>query len=378
MSLSQRHSGHVSMKPIEKQLRRKVFWCVYSLDRMLALALGRPLGIEDSDCDADYPAEYDDDELPDYFSGANMQKPQPSLMMGFIALVDLYKIAGRLCRQIYGIDKCGDHLEPNVLQETVDQAKRLDNELVDWCNRLPTTFKSTPTTEEQVTMGAVLCSHYYSILTTLHRNFLPISQSNYTGQASSLKAVHSARSCIRLAPSVKNVVPSSHHLALFIQHLFSSAVIILLYAMHIPDKDAAHAAMLEAESCMGVVSGWEGIWPGARKCKELLSDLANTARDAIDQGPAPQRTHQSASPPFSVGSPSSPPRSTHLSRSLSGRVVKNKHTRGKSRDSLRDPRDRERTRSLSVQRSRSSAPGLAGAGGSRSLYQIDILLINTI
>ena len=184
-----------------------------------------------------------------------------------------------------------------------------------------------------------------------------------SGHASSLKSVHSARSCIRLAPSVKNVVPSSHHLALFIQHLFSSAVIILLYAMHIPDRDAANAAMLEAESCIGVVSAWEGIWPGAKKCRELLGDLALTARDAINRGPV-QNTMQPASPPFVSGSPSSPPRSAHLARSLSGRVMKNKHSRGKSRDSLRDPRDRERTRSLSVQRSRSSAPGLAGVGKS--------------
>lgn len=353
------------MKPIEKQVRRKAFWCVYSLDRMLAMALGRPLGIEDSDCDADYPAEVDDDDLPEYFSGAIMEKTQPSLMVGFMAFVNLYKIAGRVCRQIYGIEKCRDNLDQATIQETIEQAKRLDAELVDWCNRLPSAFKSTPATEEQVTMGAVLCSHYYSILTTLHRNFLPITKSNYSGQASSLKAVHSARSCIRLAPSVKNVVPSSHHLALFIQHLFSSAVIILLYAMHIPDKDAANAAMTEAESCMDVVSAWDGIWPGARKCRELLSDLANTARDGIRRVPPQQMSNPGTSAaPFSATSPSSPPRSANLARSISGRVVKNRHTRGKSRDSLRESRDRERTRSLSVQRSRSSAPGLSGYGES--------------
>lgn len=351
----QRFTRHLAITPVEKQVRRKVFWGVYSLDRMLALTLGRPLGIEDTDCDAEYPVEYDDDDLLEYFSGGQMQRSQPSLMAGFIALVDLYKIAGRVCRQIYGIDKCKDNLEPEKVQELVESAAQLDKELTEWCNILPSVFKSNPATEAQVSMGAVLCSHYYSILTTLHRNFLPITQYQNPVSSSSLKAVHTARSCIRLAPSVKNVVPSSHHLAFFIQHLFSSAVIILLYAMHIPDKEAARAAMIEAESCMDVVSAWEGIWPGARKCKELLSDLSNTAREAINRGPPVQRNRMDSNSPFNkVASPTSPQRTSHFQRNTSGRVIKSKPSRGKSRDSP------ERRRSQSAQRSRSIAPGPSG------------------
>ncbi|KAL5527321.1 hypothetical protein ACEPAG_6112 [Sanghuangporus baumii] len=350
-----RSTRHVNMTALEKHVRRKVFWSVYSLDRMLAMALGRPLGIEDSDCDAEYPFEFDDEELPEFFAGSIIQKSQPSLVVGFIALCDLYRIAGRVCRQIYSIDSFREHLETQKVQELTEQAASLDAELVEWCNRLPATFKSAPTNDAQVTMGAVLCSHYYSILTTLHRNFLPLKGSQFAGLASSLKAVHTARSCIRLAPSVKNVVPSSHHLAFFIQHLFSSAVIILLYAMHISDRDAANAAMAEAESCLGVVSSWEGTWPGARKCRELLSDLAITARDAINKGPVVARS-QDASPFGGAMSPSSPTSQSSLQRSLSGRMFRAKHSRATSRDA----RERIRRRSLSLQGSRLSGPsGLA-------------------
>lgn len=135
---------------------------------------------------------------------------------------------------------------------------------------------------EQVAMGTVLCSHYYSVLTTLHRNFLPVKRSQQATTPTSIaKAVSSARSCIRLAPSMKNVVPPSHHLAFFIQHLFSSAVILLLYAMHQPDPKGASAAMEEAKMSIGAVQSWEGQWPGARKCKELLLELMMTAREAV-------------------------------------------------------------------------------------------------
>jgi hypothetical protein len=249
---------------------------------MLALALGRPLGVEDSDCDVELPVEVDDDHLSNYFSlGAQASQQYLSLMTGTNALTGLYKIAGRVLREVYSLELCRDQLEPEKRVELQRTVESLDRELTKWCDDLPVEFKSDPINEKQVSMGAALCSHYYSVLTTLHRNFLPVKKDQSVAPKSTAKAVSSARSCIRLAPSIKNVIPPSHHLAFFIQHLFSSAVIILLYAMHSPDPRAAAAAMEEGRSCLGALESWEGYWPGARKCRELLTDLTNTADEAI-------------------------------------------------------------------------------------------------
>ncbi|THH33707.1 hypothetical protein EUX98_g391 [Antrodiella citrinella] len=269
------------ISPIEKETRRKVWWGCYTLDRMLALALGRPLGIADSDCDIELPVDVDDENLPEYFAGATMTQASPSLMRGFIEMCSLYQIAGRVLRQVYALDKCKDHLEPEKRAELNRSVESLDKALTAWCDELPLVFKSNPVTEKQVSMGAVLCSHYYSVLTTLHRNFLPVKRDQPVWPRSTAKAVSTARACIRLAPSIRNVVPSCHHLAFFIQNLFSSAVVILLYAMHTTDLGASQTAMEEAKSCLAVLESWEGHWPGARKCKELLDDLAGTAADAI-------------------------------------------------------------------------------------------------
>ncbi|KLO15664.1 hypothetical protein SCHPADRAFT_849198 [Schizopora paradoxa] len=329
-----RITRQLNASPIDKQVRKKVFWCVYTLDRMLALTLGRPIGILDSDCDAEFPDPYDDEQLPDYYSGAEMQKTEPSLMEGFIALCELYRIAGRVCHQIYGIDKCRENLEPEKVKELVASAEELDRELVQWAADLPNTFKSAVTNETFLTMGAVLCSHYYAILITLHRNFLPITP-NYTQGPPSLpqKAINSVKSYINLAPSVKNVVPPSHNLAFFIQQLFTAAVIEMLLAMYVSGKEAQAAIQL-AESCIGFVASWEGVWPGARKCKELLSDCATTAREAMNKVPAqhPGRSEDrpSANSPSARSSSATPV--THISRSES-RSTRGKSSRAKSRES---------------------------------------------
>ncbi|KAF7355118.1 hypothetical protein MSAN_01427400 [Mycena sanguinolenta] len=268
--------------PIEKETRRKIWWGVYALDRMLALALGRPLGVNDTDCDVELPVEVDDEHLPEYFAGASI--PQPSLMTGAVALIRLYKIGGRVLREVYALENCKDHLEPERKAELQRTVEGLDAELTKWCDDLPAVFKSQSQTDEQVSMGAILCSHYYSVLTTLHRNLLPVKRDQVVTAKSTVKAVSSARSCIRLAPSMKNVVPPSHHLAFFIQHLFSSAVILLLYAMHSSEPRAASAAMDEAKSSLNALESWEGHWPGARKCKELLIELTSTASAAVTNG----------------------------------------------------------------------------------------------
>jgi hypothetical protein len=266
---------------IDKETRRKIWWSVYCLDRMLALALGRPLGIEDADCDVELPVAVDDENLADYFSGVNLPQKYPSLMTGALALITLYQIAGRVLRQVYAIDNCKDHIEPEKRAELQRSVEDLDNELNRWSNDIPATFRNEAVTDQHVSMGAVIYSHYYSVLTTLHRNFLPVKRELPVLPKSTARAVSSARSCIRLAPSISNVVPPSHHLAFFIQHLFSSAVIVLLYAMHCSDPRVATAAMDEAKSCLTALGSWEGHWPGARKCKELLMELTNTAEEAI-------------------------------------------------------------------------------------------------
>lgn len=96
------------------------------LDRMLAVALGRPLGIEgtrafpgcayqlttcsaflDIDCDVELPLAIDDDGLRAYFDHEeDMREAAPTLMTGFIALINLTKKAGLILRTVYGLHNC--------------------------------------------------------------------------------------------------------------------------------------------------------------------------------------------------------------------------------------------------------------------------------
>lgn len=299
---------------------------------MLALALGRPIGCEDRDCDVELPIAIDDDNLGAYFAGAPLQNDQqPSLMTGFTALISLYGIAGRVLRKVYPVNPPGDLADGERRVQLQNDVDALDAELTRWLDELPGVFKANMVNETQVTMGAVLCSHYYSVLTALHRNMLPVSREQPLAPRSTAKALSSARACIRLAPFIKNVVAPSHHLAFFIQHLFSCAVIVLLYAMHVTDESAAQAALAEANSCVEAVRSWEGLWPGARKCRELLTELTTTAREAVtNQRTDPSQFPAGAHGPFARDYAQQPTTATplrerrHSGGSVAGKPIRNK------------------------------------------------------
>lgn len=59
------HSEVGSWTIVEGEMRRRIWWTVYILDKSMALELGRPSMIDDADCDVSLPAAVDDHFIDD-------------------------------------------------------------------------------------------------------------------------------------------------------------------------------------------------------------------------------------------------------------------------------------------------------------------------
>lgn len=53
---SPRKLAATSLNPIQLELRKRVFWCAYDLDRSAAITFGRPFGIPDNEIDVEVEA----------------------------------------------------------------------------------------------------------------------------------------------------------------------------------------------------------------------------------------------------------------------------------------------------------------------------------
>ncbi|OIW27851.1 hypothetical protein CONLIGDRAFT_579699 [Coniochaeta ligniaria NRRL 30616] len=76
---------------IEGEMRRRTWWTIYVLDRSLALELGRPTLIDDSDCDVSLPAAVDDHYIHDNgISVPNGAEPLTHSLLAIIHVVRSY------------------------------------------------------------------------------------------------------------------------------------------------------------------------------------------------------------------------------------------------------------------------------------------------
>lgn len=81
---------------VEGEMRRRTWWTIYILDRSLSLDLGRPMLIDDADCDVALPAGVDDAYIHD--GGMSVPQGAEPLTHSLLALVNVVRSYGALRR----------------------------------------------------------------------------------------------------------------------------------------------------------------------------------------------------------------------------------------------------------------------------------------
>ncbi|RAK80821.1 uncharacterized protein BO72DRAFT_370200 [Aspergillus fijiensis CBS 313.89] len=107
-----RESQYRAMRPHAAQLRRRLFWSVYLVERYVCWSLGRPFSIAETDIDADVPADMDDatnddrqiDQMVQTPSDPTAPTPGPNLRR-FISTIRLQRIMSRIHSEIYRVDR---------------------------------------------------------------------------------------------------------------------------------------------------------------------------------------------------------------------------------------------------------------------------------
>ncbi|KAM0746562.1 hypothetical protein T439DRAFT_329671 [Meredithblackwellia eburnea MCA 4105] len=101
-----------TISPYVLQLRKRLFWTAYYLDRMMSMSLGRPMGISDRDIDIDLPLDLD---CVDPNPLAENVKPGITSMSSGIHLTKLKQIESLIQKQAYRVDRPVDDSPDNLL-----------------------------------------------------------------------------------------------------------------------------------------------------------------------------------------------------------------------------------------------------------------------
>lgn len=137
--------------------RARVWYCLYVLDRLLALQLGRPPAISDQDCHVPIPhllAELELDSQQVSGSGTQSGSEPRRISDYFASVIKFSSIVGRVLRETY-------HPQRQI-QTSLSSTESCDRQLLDWKNRLPRhlrfdighVFEKSVTFKRQVTMNS--------------------------------------------------------------------------------------------------------------------------------------------------------------------------------------------------------------------------------
>ncbi|PCG99426.1 Transcription factor [Penicillium occitanis (nom. inval.)] len=112
-----RKSSATQLDPYKVQLRRRLFWTVYYLERAIALSLGRPVSISDRHIDIDLPLDVDDNIRDATILVAEQSQPNTTKLTTlslFRALLRIRQIDSRIQNTIYRADRPLQELRPKL------------------------------------------------------------------------------------------------------------------------------------------------------------------------------------------------------------------------------------------------------------------------
>jgi len=121
--------------PFVKDLRRRLFWCSYSLDRQICVYLGRPFGIPEESISTKFPVELDDclintSEEQDFNNNANSL---PSYKIISINFFRIRRIQAEILQVLYFTTST----LPRFYNNLNDWKTNIDNRLENWFKTIP-------------------------------------------------------------------------------------------------------------------------------------------------------------------------------------------------------------------------------------------------
>ncbi|KAL9933080.1 hypothetical protein V8E36_007798 [Tilletia maclaganii] len=255
----------------EIQLQRRVWFCVYAMDRLLGIALGRPLGIEDINTDQ-FPASL------------SLETNPQKLMPGFNLLIDLLRLQALLCQCVTRLNNARSQSDLAAVENLRSQALDFETELAAWLSRVPAHLKNgmSEAGSPWDIQSVVLMATYYSAEMLLHRSLLQDSQkkgiATLTRQDDEIleKATRTALKIIKLAPKV-SVLAATHYTLEYSQQVLVAASFLGLNAYR---HRGSNALMLFTQADEGVLGLrlLESSFPGARNLRKALSRVLRALR----------------------------------------------------------------------------------------------------
>ncbi|KAI0132756.1 fungal-specific transcription factor domain-containing protein [Xylariales sp. AK1849] len=238
----------------DKRLWKRIWWTLFTRDRSVAVALGRPVHINLDDSDVEMLTE--EDFIEDESDFANAYPVDPVHVHFFLQYVKLCEIMGLVLSQQYSVASKGR--QRNAIDLT-----HSDMTLADWLQNCPkTVYWEMP---RHHFWSALLHANYYTTLCLLHRAHMP-PNTNYPGRFPDDSSYPSRNIAFQAAGMITSIIEnlSAHdelrYCPAFINYSLFSALIMHVYQMRSPVPSIQQVTHDRIRTCMAALKEVSRVW----------------------------------------------------------------------------------------------------------------------
>lgn len=277
---------------LELELRKRIFWSVYVLDKYLSIMFGRPRLLHDEDIDQELPDEMNDDDLleedPARRTGStdsmmiasvlHYRYTAPHSALFFLLSANtpgrLGRILGEISRQLYSIN-------PLSRDSPLETAVRLTSELEKWKETVPPLFNSVRPSSlipPLCRQSQVLQLAYAHAMIHVTRSFLLDDFTDLSRRPRDPHPLVSAHvhKCIEAAEHIMTLVDELAQQTLFIQsfwftHYVCFCAILVVY-IHVIQQHRQSLAPSPSAGSPADVDKLHLLFSLAERCQQHLAE----------------------------------------------------------------------------------------------------------
>ncbi|KAE8337970.1 hypothetical protein BDV24DRAFT_139040 [Aspergillus arachidicola] len=283
--------GPRAQDPYHIEIRRRVFWSAYVLDRAVSLTLGRPFALSENDIDVDLPVALEQNpvnvkEIQYNQSSAALTETKTSNLSSFVHLCRLRRLESRIKQELYSASSPAT-MQDYTYDTTIDSYRQ---ELLEWLNNIPF---FTPDGKLQEGYSLYDTPEFFRIqYSKALRMLLQHRITNFSSEANSPKDKEYLALSARASGDICQYYRTLHQrrplgwnfLAL---HSIFTAGLTLLYCIWAEREHADLARFEDIRSCSNVLFAISERWPTATKFRDIFEVLAKRMIDLVSLSSIP-------------------------------------------------------------------------------------------
>lgn len=246
---------YIDLQPSERGLHKRIWWTLYTRDRSVAAAFGRPLHINPEDCTVGPLTENDFVEYDEPASSGNLTNEIEARF--FIEYV-------KLC-QLMDLGLCLNLSARSTQDARASGAAHCELGLNEWLVSCPPelTWRQT----RHTFLSAILFSTFYTIVCQLH-----LLQAPYSSKESQSSAFHAASTIVSILETLLSHEELQYSPSSIICHAVTSFV-TLKHQMDASLPSLLHGIRLKLESNLELLEALSKTWPIAKLFLEFFQTM---------------------------------------------------------------------------------------------------------